>query len=181
MVILFDEKAKKSPEAKASVSAFLERAVPLETKHDMPIIIFQDGASDAYYIKCSLMASDAAQLCDLDAKLDVSKPESYRANRELFLKHFTYQRMESDATKGREFNDIIVEYSTEYNPESPLKVWGGQHRIRAISNTHTKSNRYHGFRIYFNLNKRNMSMTLRHSLFAFSVFFPHSLVAASAY
>ncbi len=151
--ILFDDKAKISSQTKNSVSAFLDQVATLETKHNMLVIIFQDGASDAYYIKCSLLASDAARLCDLNAKLDVTSPESYRANRQLFLKHLTYQRMESDAAKGREFNDIIVEYNTEYDPGTPLKVWGGQHRIRAITGAYTKSNRYHGFRIYFDLDK----------------------------
>ena len=125
--ILFDDKARKSSQAKNSVSAFLDQVAILEAKHDMPAIIFQDGASGAYYIKCSLLASDAARLCDLNAKLDVKSSESYRANRQLFLKHVTYQRMESDAAKGREFNDIIVEYNAEYDPGTPLKVWGGQH------------------------------------------------------
>jgi hypothetical protein len=60
--------------------------------------------------------------------------------------------MVRDAEKGREFNDIIVEYNTEYNSETPLKVWGGQHRIKAVSSA-KKSNRYHGFRIYFDLTK----------------------------
>jgi len=124
-----------------------------ETKLEMPVIIFQDGASRAHYIKCSLMASDSAELCDLDAKLDIASPDSYRTNRQLFLKNQTYRRMESDAIKGREFNDIIVEYNVEYTPEKPLKVWGGQHRIKAIDKAYTKSDRYHGFRIYFNLDK----------------------------
>ncbi len=151
--VMFDEKAKKSSQAEKSASEFFDRVATLEAKHDMPIIIFQDGASGAYYTKCSLLASDAAKLCDLNAKLDVGSPEGYRANRQLFLKHLTYQRMESDAVKGREFNDIIVEYNTEYDPATPLKVWGGQHRIRAISIAYSKSNRYHGFRVYFDLGK----------------------------
>jgi hypothetical protein len=46
-----------------------------------------------------------------------------------------------------------VEYNTEYSPELPLKVWGGQHRVKAISNAYSKSDRYHGFRIFFGLNK----------------------------
>jgi len=112
--ILFDDKAKDSSQTRTSVSDFLSQVNSLESKHDMPIIIFQDGASGAYYIKCSLLASEVARLCDLNAKLDVSSSESYRANRELFLKHITFQRMESDAEKGREFNDIIVEYNKEY-------------------------------------------------------------------
>lgn len=151
--ILYDDKAKDSPQTTKSVSAYLEQVNTLETKYDMPIIIFQDGASGAYYIKCSVLASDVARCCDLNAKLDVASSESYRANRQLFLKHVTFQRMESDAGKGREFNDIIVEYNTEYNPDTPLKVWGGQHRVKAISSAYTKTNRYHGFRIYFDLTK----------------------------
>ncbi len=151
--IVFDDNAEKNNETEKLVSVFHQKVNTLESKHQMPIIIYQDGASGAYYIKCSLLASDATGLCDLNAKLDVGGPEGYRANRQLFTKHLTYQRMESDAKRGREFNDIIVEYNTQYNNDIPLKVWGGQHRIKAISSAYTKSNRYHGFRIYFNLTK----------------------------
>ena len=151
--ILFDNRAENNSQAKDQVSEFLKKNKTLEVKHNMPIIIFQDGASGAYYIKSSLLASDATKLCDLDAKLDISSTDSYKTNRQLFLKHMTYQRMAADAIKGREFNDIIVEYTLEYTPDKPLKVWGGQHRIKAISGAYEKSNRYHGFRIYFNLNK----------------------------
>lgn len=151
--VIFDNNAEKNNETEKLVFAFHQKVNTLESKHQMPTIIYQDGASGAYYIKCSLLASDATRLCDLNAKLDVGGPEGYRANRQLFIKHLTYQRMESDAKRGREFNDIIVEYNTQYNNDIPLKVWGGQHRIKAISNAYTKSNRYHGFRIYFNLSK----------------------------
>ena len=61
--------------------------------------------------------------------------------------------MQNDAAKGREFNDIIVEYNTSYNENRPLKVWGGQHRLHAIDDAKTKSNRHHGFRVFFDLNK----------------------------
>lgn len=153
MKITFDEKAKENNQVKQSIEKFLSRVSTLEAKHDMPIIVFQDGVKGSYYIKCSLLAGKAASLCDLDAKLDVINPESYRANRELLLKNKTYLKMESDAITGREFNDIIVEYNTDYNPKKPLKVWGGQHRISAISKGSTTINRHHGFRIYFNLSK----------------------------
>lgn len=151
--ILFDHKAVENSQAKDEVSTFLDQVATLETKYEMPVIIFQDGASGAYYIKATLLASDAANLCDLNAKLDVASTDSYKTNRQLFLKHLTYQRMAADAIKGREFNDIIVEYTVEYDSEAPLKVWGGQHRIKAILGAYSKSDRYHGFRIYFNLNK----------------------------
>src|SRR5262249_1248838 len=99
----------------------------------------------------------AAPLCDLNAKLDASNPESLRANRELLTGHTTYRAMVSDAKKGREFNDIIVEYDTSYESTKPLKVWGGQHRISAITEAANKVNRYHGFRIYFHLSKSQRS------------------------
>ena len=153
MKIIFDNRAKEDSHAMSQVSNFLKQVTTLEVKHEMPVIIFQDGASGAYYIKSSLLASDAAKLCDLDAKLDVKSSDSYKTNRQLYLNHMTYQRMAADASKGREFNDIIVEYTVQYAPETPLKVWGGQHRIKAISGAFTKSDRYHGFRIYFCLNK----------------------------
>jgi len=143
-------------EIKRAVIEFLDKVSTLEAKHQVPIIVLQDGTQGAYYIKCSLLASDAAKLCDLNAKLVANKPESLRANRELMLSKSTYLKMEEDAATGREFNDIIVEYTTEYDPATPLKVWGGQHRISAISRT-GKSDRYHGFRVYFNLSKNQRS------------------------
>lgn len=153
MEIIFDNNAKHNSAVKKAVKQFLENIRPLEFEHNMPIIVFQDGVKGSYYVKCSLLASDAANLCDLNAKLDVQNPESYRANRELLLKHATYRKMEADSTNGREFNDIIVEYNIEYNSETPLKVWGGQHRISAIKKGGQKKDRYHGFRIYFLLSK----------------------------
>ena len=156
MEIRFDENAVYDDEIKRAVIEFLDKVSTLEAKHQVPIIVFQDGTQGAYYIKCSLLASDAAKLCDLNAKLVANKPESLRANRELMLSKSTYLKMEEDAATGREFNDIIVEYTTEYDPATPLKVWGGQHRISAISRT-GKSDRYHGFRVYFNLSKNQRS------------------------
>ncbi|MCC7161924.1 MAG: hypothetical protein IT331_05500 [Anaerolineae bacterium] len=153
MKILFDNNATENNPVKELVQEFLDSVSTLEKQHDMPIIIFQDGVKGSYYIKCSLLATDAASLSDLDAKLDVSSKEGYRANRELLLGNETYLKMEADALQGREFNDIIVEYNTSYKASSSLKVWGGQHRISSISRGGKKPNRYHGFRIYFDLSK----------------------------
>ncbi len=153
MQIVFDANCKHDNSIKSIVEQFLKNTQTLETEHKASIIVFQDGASKSFYIKCSLKADDAAKLCDLDAKLDISNPQSYRANRELHLKNQTYQKMVIDSGNGREFNDIIVEYNTSYHPKKPLKVWGGQHRISAISEAGQQSNRYHGFRIYVALTK----------------------------
>lgn len=153
MEIIFDSTATENNQLEVRVLEFLDGHGTLELSHDMPIVIFQDGVSGSYYIKCSILAETAATICDLAAKLDVNKKESFRANRELLLDHVTYKKMQSDAAAGREFNDIIVEYNTEYAPEKPLKVWGGQHRIKAILEAGTNQKRYHGFRIYFGLSK----------------------------
>ena len=113
---------------------------------------FSDGKSKAYYIKCNIEGSVAAGVCDLNARLDVDSEEAFRSNRELLLKKRTYKNMRSDALRGREFNDVIVEYSRTYEPARPLKVWGGQHRIRAIMDASEDVSRNHGFRVYFGLN-----------------------------
>ena len=154
MKILFEENAKKSEKIEALVSGFLKEVSTLETKLDVPIVIFQDGVNNSYYIKCQVLANVASKIIDLNAKIKARDPESFRANRELMLKHTTYLKMELDASKGREFNDLIVEYNLEYNADKPLKVWGGQHRARAISQVINSANRYHGFKVYFDLNEK---------------------------
>ncbi len=155
--INFDAHATSNDEVLRLVKEFLAKAETLETELGLPILVFEDGVNKAYNIKVSLRGSIAGPLCDLNAKLDITKPESLRANRELLKKHPTYLNMVNDAKKGREFNDIIVEYDTTYAADKPLKVWGGQHRISSIMEAVNMSNRYHGFRIYFNLSKKQRS------------------------
>jgi hypothetical protein len=153
MQIQFDENANSNDDVEASVHQFLNKVPTLEISQQMPVIVFQDGVKGSYYIKCSIPAREAGDLSDLNARLNSKKAESFRANRELLLKNMTYLRMEKDAATGREFNDIIVEYNLEYDQETPLKVWGGQHRIYAIQKAGGDCNRFHGFRVYFNLTK----------------------------
>ena len=123
MKIIFDKDAKHSSDVESEVHKFLEQIETREYQIDSPIIIYQDGKSNSYYINCSIPANVVCSLLDLNARLDPSSDASFRANRELWLKHHTYQRMRTDAEQGREFNDIIVEYLKEYSPEKPLKVW----------------------------------------------------------
>lgn len=153
MNTMFDDSASANGEIKRKVEEFLNNVSTMERKNSIPIFILQDGVKKSYYIKCSISADEAARLCDLDAKLDVDNPESFRANRQLLLTNNTYLKMEQDAAEGREFHDIIVEYNTDYQPERPLKVWGGQHRTSAITKAGKDKKRYHGFRVYFSLNK----------------------------
>jgi len=154
MDIKYDDNASPNEKISGLVNKFLSQVSTLEIIHDMPVIIFQDGVNGSYYIKCSISAVEASKLCDLNAKIDASDQESFRSNRELLLTHNTYLKMEEDSAAGREFNDIIVEYNISYEKDKPLKVWGGQHRISAIIKRGMEINRYHGFRIYFNLSKQ---------------------------
>lgn len=151
MEILFDKHAIFDSVIEDNVNEFLQRVHTIEEEHNMPIVVFQDGMNGSYYIKCSLLASLVEKLCDLNAKLDYLSPESFRANRQLLVNNKTYKKMVEDAKQGREFNDIIVEYNTEYDPEKPLKVWGGQHRTNAIRTSINNIDRYHGFRVFFRL------------------------------
>lgn len=155
MRLLFDESAATDQEVTAVVSGCLEEVKTLEESKDAPVLIFQDGKSKAYYIRCTVLAGDASPLLDMNAKLNPTDPESFRANRELLTEHNTFKRMAADAANGREFNDIIVEYSKDYSPERPLKIWGGQHRAKAIQQAFAEAgtSRPHGFRIFFNLSK----------------------------
>ncbi len=149
MIIKFDENAIKNEEVLKLVEPFFKDTPTLESKENIPIIIFQDGVKGAYYVKCSMKAKDASQLFDFNAKLDTG--DTFRANRELLLQHNTFKKMLIDASNGREFNDVIVEFNLTYNPNKPLKIWGGQHRSKALSEANTHPDRYHGFRIYFAL------------------------------
>jgi hypothetical protein len=154
MEIKFEEKAKGSNDIKQLAEKFFKEISTLESKIGLPIIIFQDGVNKSYYSKCSILASTASKFIDLNAKINASDSESFRANRELMLKHTTYLKMKADALNGREFNDIIVEYNLDYEKDKPLKVWGGQHRAYAISEAvNSGIDRYHGFKVYFGLSK----------------------------
>ena len=156
MRLQFDENALEDKDVLTLVAGCLKDVKTLVEKKDAPIVVCEDGKSKGYYIKCTMLARSATPLQDMDAKLNPTDPESFRANRQLLTEHNTYKRMASDAKDGREFNDIIVEYTKEYSPEKPLKIWGGQHRAKAIQQAlaETGVSRAHGFRIFFALSKR---------------------------
>jgi hypothetical protein len=125
----------------------------------VPIFIFQDGVKKSYYIRCAITGKTMADIISLNARLNPESGETFRGNREILESHNTFRRMRADAENEREFNDIIAEYIYSYEPKKPLKVWGGQHRSRAIIDAYRqkKVSRYHGFRVYFNLSKEQRS------------------------
>ena len=176
MEINFDKNAAKNQEVEKTIREFLGKIDTLEKARNVPVYIFQDGVKKSYYIRCTVTGKTMSEVISLDARLNPDSGETFRDNREILLTHNTFLRMKADADNEREFNDIIAEYITSYLPGKPLKVWGGQHRSRAIIDAYQekKVSRYHGFRVYFCLSKEqrtelalisNTSMLVSNDLF----------------
>jgi hypothetical protein len=176
MEINFDKAAPKNQEVEKTVREFLDKIDTLEKARNIPVYIFQDGVKKSYYIRCTVTGKTMTEVISLDARLNPDSGETFRDNREILETHNTFLRMKADADNEREFNDIIAEYNTSYLPEKPLKVWGGQHRSRAIVDAYSqkKVSRYHGVRVYFCLSKEqraelalisNTSMLVSNDLF----------------
>lgn len=133
---------------------FFKRFNPLEIEQGVPLILLQDKSNNAFYIICHLSGKTIATKSDLDAVLDPMESEDYKLNRGLYLDTYAYKKMESDAINGRSFEDLVIEFDTKYRPHIPLKVFGGQHRTKAISAAlKVDVSFFHGVRIYFGLNK----------------------------
>ncbi|HEU0074200.1 MAG TPA: hypothetical protein VFS30_09325 [Dehalococcoidia bacterium] len=123
-----------------------------ERTMQVPLTLWHDEKSDAFYTACHLTGKTLVALADLEAVLDPQESEDYKLNRELYTDNYAYRLMESDAKNGRSFEDIVAEFDESYRPKSPLKIFGGQHRIRAIREAVTeKGGRPHGVRVYLGL------------------------------
>ncbi|MEW6374749.1 MAG: hypothetical protein AB1502_03035 [Thermodesulfobacteriota bacterium] len=140
------------PGAADKIKDFLSKFKTFEAENEIPILLLYDKRSMACYLICHLESRILASKCDLDAVLDPEESEDYKLNRNIYTDNYAYKLMESDALKGRSFEDLVVEYDTSYRPEKPLKVFGGQHRITAIVESVKKGiSVMHGIRVYFNL------------------------------
>lgn len=123
-----------------------------EISHGSPLVLLYDAKSEAYYFICHINAQLIVEKTDLDAVLDPQESEDYKLNRNIYTDAYAYKSMEADAKKGRSFEDIVVEYDDSYREDKPLKVFGGQHRVRAIGAALRKGiAEYHGIRVYINL------------------------------
>jgi len=151
---IIDVKAQQPPQNVSElISDFKNKIETLELKNKHPLVVFQDGKSGAYYIDCHISSSSVNNLLDYQASLDPDEQEEFKANRDLLPFHKAFLAMQEDAKKGRQFNDIIVEYLPKGSKaEKPLKIYGGQHRAKSIEETTNTTDRYHGFRVYFDLN-----------------------------
>ncbi|HWZ44764.1 MAG TPA: hypothetical protein VNW97_14915 [Candidatus Saccharimonadales bacterium] len=137
------------------VAEFLSKFKPFETNDGTKLNLFFDQKSGTYYLTCHLQGGILAQCCDTEASLDAEdEDEIYKLNREIQEDPAAFQLMQRDAVEGRSFEDIVLEYDTSYRTKKPLKVYGGQHRLTAISRAESqKSTVLHGVRIYFGLTR----------------------------
>ncbi|MBI2847936.1 MAG: hypothetical protein HYX83_02050, partial [Chloroflexi bacterium] len=138
-----------------SIDNFLAAFQPHEVKMGTKLLLHFDEKSEACYLTCHLDAKVLIQHCDLEASLDADEDdEIYKLNREITEDQEAYKLMEEDALKGRSFEDLVLEYDTSYRPQKSLKVYGGQHRLRAITKAQdVKGSVLHGIRVYFDLSR----------------------------
>ena len=146
---------KPESQIKHLVEDFLKKFNILELNFGSQLILHFDKKSSAYYFCCHLDGQTLMSKCDLEASIDNDEDdENYKLNRDITEDKSAYKIMEQDAAKGRSFEDLVLEYDTSYRERKPLKVYGGQHRIKAITTTISKSTDiFHGVRIYFNLSR----------------------------
>ena len=140
---------------KKKLNDFLHTFEPYELKNGSKLTLYIDEKSEAYYFVCHLPGNTLVQHCDLEASLEGDdEDEIYKLNRDITEDQVAYKTMEQDALNGRSFEDMVVEYDTSYRPKKPLKVYGGQHRLRAIERAiERKGDIIHGIRVYFDLSR----------------------------
>lgn len=132
------------------VEAFWQALQPLEANDVFHV--FVDLRTQARYCECHIAASKLVPLSTTDVPLDPEEQPEYRANREIVTSHIAFERMKEDAKKQRSFSNIVCEFTSEYDPDHPLKIIGGQHRYLAIKEAfETGINEYHGVKVYFGL------------------------------
>jgi hypothetical protein len=137
------------------IDEFFKEFQPYEIGKGGKLHLFMDEKSGAYYLTCHLPGQTLTHSCDADASLEGDEDdEIYKLNRGITEDAAAYQLMEKDALNGRTFEDIVLEYDTSYQSKKPLKVYGGQHRLRAIAKAEAKKGAIlHGVRVYFALSR----------------------------
>ena len=132
------------------VDAFLHAVQPLEANDVFHVLV--DARTNARYCECHIPASKLVPLSTTDVPLDPEEQPEYRANREIVTSHMAFERMLQDASQRRSFSNLVTEFTTEYDPDHPLKIIGGQHRYQAIKEASEAGvDEYHGVKVYFGL------------------------------
>jgi hypothetical protein len=144
-----------SPEKKALLELFLSKFESVESHNKVPLIVHYDKKSGAHYTACHLGGESLVKHCDLEATIDEGEDdELYKLNRDITEDEAAYKQMENDAIAGRTFEDIVIEYDASYRVSKPFKVYGGQHRITAITKALKAGvSVAHGVRVYFKLTR----------------------------
>jgi hypothetical protein len=134
------------------LSEFADKFNPLEPKEGL--LTLSDRRTGAKFCECHIKASILVPLATTSVPLDPETQPEYKANRDIRTDHKAFIKMKEDALKGRAFSNIVAEYITDFAPEFPLKIVGGQHRFEAIQHAlQAGIDEYHGIKVYFNLNK----------------------------
>lgn len=137
------------PDVSESVSEFVAECEPVERDQ---LNVFVDARTKAQYCECHLRADKIVELGTIDVPLDPDEQPEYRANREIVEDHVAFAKMKEDAKARRTFSNIVAEFTTDFDPDCPLKIIGGQHRFNAISEAVSAGiNELHGIKIYFGL------------------------------
>ena len=137
---------------KKKINDFFANFEPYEIKNDTKLLLYYDKKSNAYYIICHLDTRTLVKNFDLEASLESNdEDEIYKLNRDITEDQTAFKAMVQDAFNGRSFEDMVFEYDTAYRALKPLKVYGGQHRLRAIEKSKDVNEGVHGVRVYFDL------------------------------
>lgn len=151
--LIIPENITPSPEVISKAQNFIGSYITLENQNDIPLLLNRDKKANAFYVVCHLYGETLVKNADTDAVLDADD-EEYKLNRDLSTDKYAYRVMEKDATNGRSFEDLVIEFDTTYRSNKPLKIYGGQHRIAAISKANENNVSVpHGCRIYFHLTR----------------------------
>lgn len=146
-----------APKVAENLEKFLQKFSPIESQNGIPLLLHYDKKSEASYVVCHLLGKILAQYSDIEATLDAQSEDDvlYKLNRDITEDKVAYKQMEHDARKGRSFEDIVIEFDESYRPSKPLKIYGGQHRIRAITKAweEERVSVPHGVRVYFALTR----------------------------
>jgi hypothetical protein len=141
-------------EIASAYSEFSKELEPYEVSQSpKALFILEDARTGAKYCECNIKADKLIKYGTTDVPLDPEEQPEYRANRELVTNAFAFTIMKEDAKKRRSFSNIVAEYTKEFDPETPLKIIGGQHRFQAIKLALEDGvNEYHGVKVYLGLN-----------------------------
>jgi hypothetical protein len=148
--VLPDDLKQSTAIPEALIYDFIEELDPSESSDVLHL--FVDARTGALYTECHVHASRLVPLSTTDVPLDPEEQPEYRANREVVANHAAFSSMKEDAKLRRSFSNIVAEFTKEFDPDTPLKIIGGQHRFESIKEALSADiDEIHGIKVYFGL------------------------------